>query len=187
MIAMTKDEINRLAGDTDAMLKSIEGWEDVELFHVLPFAGAPMALETQFFNVVKAYGVTNMEKANEVIYPTIISEIGIDLRGPALDQSIFLINAELVIVKDNREYASWPAYCLPSGGGTRKGIADGTAATAHDYTTAGVDARMHGLYAPIAFMPQQTIRVVIRTNGATLPVGLQVKPLLRGLVARNPV
>lgn len=186
---LTKEEIQILAGDTDAMLKEIVGWEDCELFHVQNFPNGAMALETQFFNVVKAYGVTNMDKPNEVIYPTIIGEIGVDLRGSIADLVTFITNAEMVIVKDNREYATWPLCCLPSGGGTTKVLADGTAATALQSVTHGIDARMHGFYAAISFIPQQTLRVIIRTTGAALAAqaGIQVKPLLRGLQARNPV
>lgn len=189
-------QLKQISRDTQALFEGYEAWEDVTYFHRQQIAAggaAAIPAQTQFFNVVKTLGVTNMQKVNEFPEPTIITEVGVQLflAAPATGHADFATvwwNTEIVIEKDSRQYASTPVSCLPGGGGLSMAIDNAAAGAPLEYATHGVNNTMWSLPAAIAFVPEQTVRVWVVSNGAAVAGGaVRMLIALKGLVARRLV
>lgn len=186
---LTAEQLKQLSHDVEALYKGVRGWEDACYFHIQTHAAGALAAETQYFNVVKAYGVSNMERANEFIYPFIVTEIGVQMFGLVADERVVFDEAELMIEKDQRKYPAFPVASLPGGGGMAMAYSDLTALAALvTYGTNGLGNSMWVLPAPIAFVPNQVFRGWIRSSAVTaLGADTEIMVMLKGLVARTVI
>lgn len=184
---INNEQLKELSNDVAAFYGALRDWKDAVYYHRQAIAAAAMAAEIIYFNAVKAYGVTNFDRPNEVPFPFIITEIGLDLDGDPDDMQVIRRDTEIIITKDNRAYRAIPSSSVPSGGGLAMSVSDPTAATLHEYATVGVDARMYQLPVPIAVTPQQNFNVILSTAGSTPGAIIGTKILLRGLVSRTVI
>ncbi len=183
---LTSEQLKQLTNDVEAFYARLTNWADAEYFHTQALGAAAMAAELPYFNVVRAYGVTNFIKPNEVPFPFILTDVGIDMDGPPEDQLIVQEHTEVVIKKDNRAYAPIPSCHLPSGSGLSMAQAAVAAGNAQDATT-GVDNRMFTLPVAIGFVPEQHFEVLLRSDATAIVTGVNVKILLRGIVGRRVI
>lgn len=184
---LNAQQLKQLSHDTDALYRGIRDWEDAIFFHTQDIAIGAMPAQTQYYNAVRAFGVTNMDRQNEFIFPTIITEVGVQIFGTVDDIMVVFEHSEVMLEKDQRQYPPMPTASLPGGGGLNVGIADGTAATFHQLGTNGVGNSMRPLRAPIAYVPNQIVRAWLRTDLAVLVAATGVMIMLKGLVARTVV
>ena len=172
---------------TQAFLSSYKNWRDCYKYHSVDLAAAAMPAEQQYFNVARAFGVCNLEKINQVSYPTLITKIGVQMFGTPVDLSAVSNHTEVVIQKDNRSYASLPTNNLPGGGimididvGIAAGVAQAMAAHGHSDDLLLLDT-------PIMISPDQNFRVLLRSDLTVLGAITTVMIILGGLEARTVI
>lgn len=181
----TAEEVAKLAEGTDPYLKGLRNLEDACKFDIVELLGAAMPQQTQFFNRSAIPGITNMEKPNQTNFPLWITGIGVAIWGTLADAAIVHGHTQVVLEKDARRYTAFPTNNLPSGGGLKMAIDDATAATTNAFATHGLDSSFFVLPTPIAYAPDQIIRVILESDATVLVAATGVGIFLRGVEART--
>jgi hypothetical protein len=178
-MTLTAEDVRDLA-NVDPYLAGVAGLRDACKYSVEDIAIGAMPREIQFFTRAPAPGVGNMEKPNEVTFPLWITAIGLQIFGTQADIRIVAGGAGLVILKDNKEYESFPINATPGGGGLTMDYTPGIGA-AVDYGTNGLDTGFFTLLTPIKMDVDQNIRGILRTNGEAVVAITTCMMLWRGL------
>ena len=186
--AMSTQDILRLAEGTDPYLAGVRNLVDTCKYHlqaVTVGAGA-LPAQIQFFNVSRAPGVCNLELVSQVVYPLFITHIGMQIFGAGADVRITSGRSEVVIQKDNRQYAAFRSNWLMGGGGLTMQYSPGAGA-AVDFATQGLGNDFFSLPAPIMIMPDQVLNVFLNTDGTAVGAATSVAIMLRGVESRTVI
>ncbi len=186
--AMSTKDILRLAEGTDPYLAGVRNLVDTCKYHAqaLTVGGAALPAATQFFNVARAPGVCNLELINQVVFPLFITAVGVQIFGTGADVHIATGRSEVVIEKDNRQYAAFRTNWLIGGGGLTMNYTPGVGA-AVDFATHGLGNEFFSLPAPIMIMPDQILRVFLNTDLTAVAGATGAAIMLRGVESRTVI
>jgi hypothetical protein len=188
---MTNEELKQLSQDVSALFARGKDWKDVHLYHTVFLPAAAIGAATAFFNVGNVPGVCNLDKPSQVSYPTIVTEIGLEIFGTMADYFSVWTACDVLIQKDHRGFAPLPVNVLPSGSGANSVVSGPAAAALIQGVSNGKDGRFYELAMPFALVPDQILAVTLRGPAVAVPPVLVaitgVSIMLKGLVSRSLV
>lgn len=183
---LTPQQVKNLSR-VQGSVPDVRNLRDAVKFHWRELAVGAMPLELNFFDQAATPGITNLEKINQLTYPLWITGLGVQIFGTAADVRLAHGHTEINLEKDERFYATFPTSQLPGGSGLRMEIDDATAATTHDLATHGLGNSFYSLKTPIKYDPDQTLRVVFRSDATVLAAATGFMVMLRGVEARTVI
>ena len=177
---------------TKATIPGVRSLVDSVLYDTIELAAATLPPTTTFFTAIKAPHLSNLEKANEVVYPFYIQGMALYVEGSLADAKLALWYSTLRLQISNKDFPRFPAVSLPSGGGLAgdTAIADGTAATdsVSEMINNGAASPLsiYKLRAPLKLIQDLQFRVIMESDPAqTLVAATNVIMCLFGMELRR--
>lgn len=164
---MSVAEIKRRFVEISPYIQDVRDWSPVTRYCLRIFVPGVLPQSTEFFNAGKVPAVSNLERANELPYPTIVMGIGVAIYGATLDVETVRDECEFEFEKDQRSQPSIPICSINGGGGLNAAASQTNVAALADIATNGVSNQMFILRQPIAIDIKQSIRAWLRSSGVT--------------------
>lgn len=189
-------DIKREFQDLQGFIGDVRDWAPVVRCSTRELPAAVIA-QTQFFDTGRALPDDNLERASEFPYRTVIlgyswQAVYDDTANTApliADVLVLFEEGEWEFQVDNLNYPTWPAHCLPGGGGVNAVSAPIAAGAATNNVSNGLNGNeWRMLFQPIAVDIDQNFRLTLRSLAATaLGQITKIRFAFYGIEARRPV